>query len=148
MSGARPERWETTLAAVQEFARDWLGVAYREGGRDDHGIDCVGLAVIQAGRSLGFAVPGRDFAPGQDLAIMMELADYCEEVSVLCPGDLIGFDTRGDGKLWHFGLALGGGRFLHATQTMGVCVGRLSGPHGQMVVGYYRPLRWREGWAS
>lgn len=85
------------------LARRYLGVPYRWGGASPAGFDCSGLVMFVYGR-LGVELPHNAAA----------LYDVGREVAIsdLQPGDLVFFDGLG-----HVGLALGGGRYIHAPQS-------------------------------
>ncbi|NLY90253.1 MAG: C40 family peptidase [Firmicutes bacterium] len=46
----------------EEYAREFLGIPYRHGGRDRHGLDCLGLAYLFY-KKLGINLPNGDGQP-------------------------------------------------------------------------------------
>lgn len=92
---------ESLAATAERF----LGVPYRWGGLSlDSGVDCSGLA-MSVYRLIGLAMPRtarEQFQWGRRLQ------------SDPFKGDLVFFDTGGDGDVTHVGLYVGGGRFIHA----------------------------------
>ena len=90
----------TTRSDIVTAARGWLGVPWRHQGRNEHGVDCVGLLVVVA-RALG-------------------LSDYDSAA--------YGRDPSGDGFLKHFGEA-GGTRVSPSKAEEGDIAVFRSGPY-------------------
>jgi cell wall-associated NlpC family hydrolase len=94
-------------AAGEAFARTaetLLGSPYRDGGALPDGFDCSGLVTYVFARH-GIAVPRdvrRQSAAGEPVGR-----------DGIAPGDLVFFATTGSGPT-HVGIAIGGGRFIHA----------------------------------
>ena len=85
------------------IARRYLGVPYRYGGMSPSGFDCSGLVSYAYGK-LGVALPhnaAAQYSFGRPVPI-----------GHLQPGDLVFFSGLG-----HVGLAVGGGRYIHAPQS-------------------------------
>lgn len=88
---------------VIRVARRYLGVPYRFGGMSPSGFDCSGLVAYAYGK-FGVSLPHNAAAQfGIGLRIPL---------SRLQPGDIVFFDGLG-----HVGLAVGGGRFIHAPRS-------------------------------
>jgi cell wall-associated NlpC family hydrolase len=95
--------------AVAAYAERFAGLVYLWGGTSPAGFDCSGL-VHYSYRQAGVVVP-RD-SPDQALAATpVPLGD--EE-----PGDLY-FFAREDGRVYHVGFVVSGGRMLHAPEADG-----------------------------
>ena len=93
--------------ALARTAETLLGSPYREGGALPDGFDCSGLVTYVFARH-GIAVPRdvrRQSAAGRPV-----------ERGGLAPGDLVFFATTGSGPT-HVGIAIGGGRFIHAPKS-------------------------------
>jgi cell wall-associated NlpC family hydrolase len=88
---------------VVRIARRYLGVPYRYGGMSPSGFDCSGL-VSYAYAKLGVALP-------HNAAAQYSLGRPVQ-IEQLQPGDLVFFSGLG-----HVGLAVGGGRYIHAPQS-------------------------------
>lgn len=99
------ERHRTTPLGVRaaRLARHFVGVPYAWGGASPSGFDCSGLVHYVYGR-LGVDLPHNAAAQfGYGRAVPL---------AQLRPGDLVFFSGLG-----HVGLALGGGRYIHAPQS-------------------------------
>lgn len=124
-----------------QLRRRWVGVPFREHGRDRTGVDCWGLT-LEAARVQGVQLPDYEYVFGDHaLTIAQNMHKHVVVVDVeqLAPGDVIGFDTRGDGRLWHLAPYLGDGEYLNVTRGASVVVGRLEQqPWRRMIVGCYR----------
>lgn len=94
---------------IVRTARSFIGVPYRWGGTSaERGFDCSGLAMAIY-RLNGLNLPrtsGQQYGAGTSVSR--------EE---LAKGDLVFFDTRGEGRVSHVGIYAGGGRFIHAPRT-------------------------------
>jgi cell wall-associated NlpC family hydrolase len=88
---------------VIRVARRYLGVPYRFGGMSPSGFDCSGL-VAYAYSKFGVSLP-HNAAAQFGIGLRVPL-------SRLQPGDIVFFDGLG-----HVGLAVGGGRFIHAPRS-------------------------------
>jgi cell wall-associated NlpC family hydrolase len=98
----KPRRQPLGVRAAR-LARHFVGVPYAWGGASPSGFDCSGLVYYVYGR-LGVELPHNAAAQfGYGRAV---------PVAQLRPGDLVFFSGLG-----HVGLALGGGRYVHAPQS-------------------------------
>jgi cell wall-associated NlpC family hydrolase len=104
--GAAPDIGTAGLA-VARTAESLLGLPYREGGALPDGFDCSGLVNYVFARH-GIAVP-RDVR-------RQALVGAAVAPGAIAPGDLVFFSTTGSGPT-HVGIAIGGGRFIHAPKT-------------------------------
>jgi cell wall-associated NlpC family hydrolase len=91
-----------------DTARLLTGVGYLWGGTSGLGVDCSGLVYL-AFRRYGVTVP-------RDAHDQGSLAGSAVEPAAATPGDLLLFARPGR-PIHHVGLALGGGRMLHAPET-------------------------------
>ena len=117
--GAVPERAEAPVAEPVEAlpvpslvgtALALRGIPYRNGGTDPSGFDCSGFVQYVFAKS-GLALPRevRDqYRTGDEIRLY--------EVEA---GDLLFFETVTRGAS-HVGMAIGGGRFVHAPSSRGV----------------------------
>jgi cell wall-associated NlpC family hydrolase len=94
-------------SAIARTAETLLGLPYREGGALPDGFDCSGLVNYVFARH-GIAVP-RDVRRQASAGSPVERGD-------IAPGDLVFFATTGSGPT-HVGIAIGGGRFIHAPKS-------------------------------
>lgn len=97
-------------SAIVRTVESLLGAPYREGGALPDGFDCSGLVSYVFARH-GIGVP-RDVRRQASAGVPVPRAD-------IQPGDLVFFSTTASGPT-HVGVAIGGGRFIHAPKTGGV----------------------------
>jgi cell wall-associated NlpC family hydrolase len=89
-----------------ELIEEFLGYPYFWGGRSVKGFDCSGL--IQTVFSLiGINIPRDSWMQQRDGTYVSDNPEHAE------PGDLYFFSDTGS-KITHVGMALGGGRVIHA----------------------------------
>lgn len=92
-------------------AQRYTGTKYVLGGNSQSGIDCSGL-VCQAASNQGVSLPRRASYQAKEGLMVSR--------SQLRSGDLVFFrDWRDPGFLSHVGIYLGGGRFIHASMSVG-----------------------------
>jgi cell wall-associated NlpC family hydrolase len=92
-------------------AQRYTGTKYVLGGNSKSGIDCSGL-ICQAASNQGMSLPRRASYQAKEGLMVSR--------SQLRSGDLVFFrDWRDPGFLSHVGIYLGGGRFIHASMSVG-----------------------------
>jgi len=129
-SGAASERdrrdnqrpWERPGVDPAIFTRvvdRYLGMPYKKGGDDEKGFDCSHLVKAVYNEYSGTRVPASTRA----------LYQLPEEVTreELIVGDLV-FFSFDDAAITHIGIYMGGGRFVHASESRGVVMSSLSDP--------------------
>lgn len=123
---------------------DLIGVPFQNRGRDyEHGLDCYGL-VKEVYKRHGIEIPEYD-------------ADYndMERINELIEGNTQGYPWRelaepkapcliairfGSpvGVVNHTAVYIGGGKFIHTRERVGVCIDRISNPAWRrVIVGFY-----------
>jgi peptidoglycan DL-endopeptidase LytE len=100
----------TTPAGWRETALALLGTPYVYGGTTPRGLDCSGL-ILQVFASEHLPLPRTSAAQAQ--------VGQAVERGQWQPGDLLFFDTEGQGRVTHVGLYLGDGAFIHANSYEG-----------------------------
>lgn len=99
-------------------ARKWLGVRYKYGGNDTHGVDCSGLTMNVFSKAAGVKIPRNS---GAQMEYTMPL-----EQKHLQPGDLVFFSpSAGSNSVNHVGLYIGDRRMIHASSSRGVMISSL-----------------------
>ena len=122
-SGARSFKTEKNAAIsnldqakmMREISK-MMGVSYKLGGEDDHGIDCSAYTMHVYKNSIGKALPrsSRDqFTTG--IPVTYEDLKF---------GDLVFFNTTGE-VASHVGIYLGDDLFAHASVSLGVTISSL-----------------------
>ena len=94
-------------SAIARTAEALLGSPYREGGAMPDGFDCSGLVNYVFARH-GIAVP-------RDVRRQASVGSPVDRGGIM-PGDLVFFAAGGSGPT-HVGIAIGGGRFVHAPKS-------------------------------
>jgi cell wall-associated NlpC family hydrolase len=134
---------------MTEFA-PYIGIPFKELGRDRHGVDCYGLVRLVLWEVFKVATSDfRDYhiSEREDCAAVIKQASGTpewEKVNHPQPGDVIllrlmGFPT-------HCGIYVGNGEMLHASETDGVRLERLNSPAwSRRVCGMYRHRGMRRG---
>lgn len=96
----------------------YIGLPYRDQGRDSHGVDCWGLARMVYARELGIELPSYAgaYASASERSEIDGLITGARRVSwtrVAAPGafDLLLFRIAGQRS--HIGIHVGAGRMLH-----------------------------------
>jgi len=92
---------------VVSMALHLVGTPYRNGGADPDGFDCSGFVQYVFSQQ-GVNVP----------RTVDELARSGARIDEVQPGDLVFFHTSGRGPT-HVGIAIDGGRFVHAPSSRG-----------------------------
>ena len=99
--------------SIVESSEAYLGVPYRWGGTTDKGFDCSGF-VQKAYKDAGYSI-------GRTTQIQ---ALEGEEVEDYVPGDILCFG-RSKWNIFHTGIYIGDGKFIHASSPDGVIVSEL-----------------------
>jgi cell wall-associated NlpC family hydrolase len=122
-SGARSFKTEKNAAIsnldqakmMREISK-MMGVSYKLGGEDDHGIDCSAYTMHVFKNSIGKGLP-RSSREQFTMGIPVTHDD-------LKFGDLVFFNTTGD-VASHVGIYLGDDLFAHASVSLGVTISSL-----------------------
>jgi hypothetical protein len=144
VTGRRAALAEAARARAVEAARSFVGTRWHHQGRTPGaGLDCVGVAVLAA-RAAGLEVQdleGYSRRPdGRSLMATVEAQADRVSADDIQPGDVLVF--RIDVHPQHVGVAVGGGRMVHAlAQTRSVVEVDLDQHWRDRLVGVYRP-RW------
>lgn len=113
-----PTRTQGLESTLLDLIQPWLGTPYRWGGdRRGSGTDCSGFvrAIVYQWRGLLLPRVSRaQFQQGRNVSF-----------DGLRTGDLVFFDTNGQGRINHVGIMVDSTRFAHASTSQGVILSRL-----------------------
>lgn len=100
---------QTNRDAVVNLSYDLIGTPYGWGGNGPDSFDCSGFTRYVYSNAEGKNIP----------RVSKEQASYGVEVNRenFLPGDLVYFDTDGDGIINHVGIYVGNNEFIHASGT-------------------------------
>lgn len=101
--------------SIVDSAEAYLGVPYKWGGTTDKGMDCSGF-VQKAYEDAGYSI-------GRTTQIQ---ALEGKEVEEYAPGDILCFG-RSKWNIFHTGIYIGDGKFIHSSSPEGVIVSELDG---------------------
>lgn len=101
---------------IIETAKKYMGVPYVWGGMTPSGFDCSGLVQYVFAEN-GMSIP-------RTTSLQYKVGTYVAR-SNLKPGDLVFFDTSGNG-VSHVGIYMGNGQFIHSSSSKGVTISNLS----------------------
>jgi murein DD-endopeptidase / murein LD-carboxypeptidase len=104
------------LEKMGNIIDSYLGVPYKLGGETRTGMDCSGLVVAVYRQYKGFKLP-------HDTQKLFKLVKRVDKED-LSYGDLV-FFSDGYFGVSHVGIYLGGGKFVHTSQELGVVVSSL-----------------------
>jgi|AMWB02.1.fsa_nt_gi cell wall-associated NlpC family hydrolase len=122
---------------LESSIRDLVGTKYKAHGRTkQEGLDCYGL-VLLIGKRLGIELPESLYLARWDKrhGLFEDNKQWFIRVEKPQAGDLITFSINK--YVVHVGVMLDHYRFIHATDTAGVCLGRVDSTP-QTIEGYYR----------
>jgi cell wall-associated NlpC family hydrolase len=112
---------EKTLSAASaravQIAKQLIGTPYLWGGTTPFGIDCSGLVQLSY-KMCGVNLRRNSYMQMSDRRFSEIEAGKALNEGEFLPGDVLGFDMSGvgpKGKINHVALALGDGRFIHAS---------------------------------
>lgn len=108
-----PPKIKLDYDTFRESVESFLGTPYVWGGNTRRGVDCSGFTKLVF-RENGYAIPrvSRDQAKTGRAVKQKDLK----------LGDLVFFDTKGEGYVTHVGFYLGGNLMAHASSSKGVII--------------------------
>ena len=108
---------------------EYIGIPYKDRGRDRDGLDCWGLVKLFYSDVMGIDVPGYlEYDSAEDNAAVADVIDRrvsdWKQIEAPEPGCVLLFRVKG--LPIHCGIYLGRDDFLHAFKGTQVCIERLN----------------------
>jgi len=114
-----------------EIANQYIGIPFKEHGRDMKGVDCFGL-ILLIYKELGYNIDDYQYKPGWFkgsynffLENYHKYAERIPENEIIMPGNAILFSVF-DKSPTHIGVYLGNGKFIHCLRKVGVVISKLN----------------------
>jgi LysM repeat protein len=102
----------TTGNDIVDYASQFRGTRYRWAGESPRGFDCSGFTRYVYAKTQGISLPHSASAQASKGRAVPK--------SEIKPGDLVFFkSSRGGSRIGHAGIAIGGGKFIHASSGGG-----------------------------
>ena len=130
---------------MYDWVKNYIGIPFVSGGRDETGCDCYGLVRLVLKEEYGISLPllNSDYTNALSVAETKRL--FFENVPLLCgerikePEEKAVALMNMCGRLCHVGLYAGEGYIIHSRHKVGVVCERLSSPQlAGRVEGWYR----------
>lgn len=131
------------MSVAPDWCHAYLGLPYRDRGRDRAGLDCYGLVMLVNREQFGRIVPDyvyRSATDGDAVAATVAANLECDWAPTHHPaaGDLV--MLRIAGRPWHCGVVAAPGLMLHVIDHSRSGIERLNGLRwSRRIIGYYRP---------
>ena len=125
-----------------ERFQPYIGIPFREHGRDKAGLDCYGLVRLVLFEVFRIGVSDyRDYDVEERRDCGRHIRDRArhvwKKVPNPVPGDVVLLNIVG--QPMHCGVYIGKSLFLHATQEAGSCIERLTAPQwSRRISGFFR----------
>lgn len=109
---------------------EYVGIPFKEGGRDRNGIDCYGLPrlIYKELKNIELYDSDKEKLDGEYFLKYHHLI-YRPWISVsaleMKPFDLIVFDVWNDSLPSHTGIYIGNNKFIHSMRNLGVVISKL-----------------------
>ncbi|WP_424417674.1 NlpC/P60 family protein [Oceanisphaera sp.] len=104
-----------SVHSLQQAYQRWRGVPYRFGGTDGDGMDCSAFTQTMYQEVYDVSLPRSTY---EQVEVGRPIAK-----DELQPGDIVFFRTGRSSR--HNGVYVGGGKFAHASSSVGVTISRL-----------------------
>ena len=132
--------------------KKYIGIPYKENGRDFNGVDCYGVIYLFFKEEFGVIVPEvTDLIYSKDRFSVKEKEDHLLKaigikwvpVDTIKKFDVLVFNKKSDCKISsHVGLYLGRDKFLHVTEDLSSSIARLDEPYWSSKL--YGAMRWHK----
>jgi len=109
----------------EKKVKDYLGVPYRRGGTSKNGMDCSGFVRTLYDDFFNIELPHSSREQYQ-FSVLRKISKIRMQ-----PGDLLFFSDKKKKRVNHVGVYLSGGRFIHASSSVGITVSRLNESYWQ-----------------
>jgi len=145
------ELTEHERTVMVTWARTHIGVPFFHAGRNENGLDCIGLVIAAAAAANVFILDDQSYSPIVNAEYLWKrLRDTCDIVmdfELLLPGDIILFNIAASPQ--HVAMVTEpypNIMIIHAFQTVGHVVEHELDRHwDRRIVGLYRPVNFRRG---
>nr|WP_309504274.1 NlpC/P60 family protein [uncultured Roseovarius sp.] len=122
---------------------NYVGLPFRDGGRDRPAVDCWGLIVLAYRECLGIDLPLYGDVLASDLRRVSRSVDAGKDgwrrVETPREMDVAVMRLPSSKRVGHVGIYAGRGQILHAEQASGVALERVSSPViASRIVGFWR----------
>lgn len=123
------------------WSNKYIGIPYKNAGRDVDGIDCWGLARLVYKQEFDIDLPSfNSYSEGDTAHIQELIAQYQEgwiETTQVVPGTLVLLRIRGSNT--HIGIAISDTHFLHAREGQDSSIESFSSTHwNKRITGYFK----------
>lgn len=121
----------------------YVGIPFKEKGRDENGLDCWGLVRLWYDKELGIELPS--YIDAYQTTNDIEITETIKKEQAI-KWELVDTPKRGDvvllkikGLPWHVGIYLGDNRMLHVEQGCDSIIEKLGRSKWKnRILGYYR----------
>jgi len=126
---------------INDIVEKYIGVPFKEHGRDIKGVDCFGL-ILLIYKELGYKIDDYQYKPdwfkGDYNLFLENYHKYAERIEKPEPGDAILLSKNSESPT-HIGVYLGNGKFIHCLKKYGVIISRLNQePFKSRTEGFFR----------
>jgi len=109
----------------EKKVKEYLGVPYRRGGASKNGMDCSGFVRTLYDDLFNIELP-HSSREQYRFPVLHKISKVRMQ-----PGDLLFFSDKKKKRVNHVGVYLSGGRFIHASSSLGITVSRLTESYWQ-----------------
>lgn len=124
-----------------KIAGKYVGIPFKEHGRDEKGLDCYGL-ILKFYKELNYKLDDYQYKPDwfkESYNLFLEnYHKYAKRIPKPEPGDAILLSRNAESPT-HIGIYLGNNKFIHCLRKCGVVISRLNQePFKSRIEGFFR----------